>query len=58
MTNERKAKILREAMEHLERAEELVKLALDDSDAGMSTRFTISDAIEDLMYDIIELEGV
>ncbi len=58
MTNERKAAILREAMERLEDAEELVKLALGDTDAGMQTRHSISDAIEDLMYDIMELEGV
>ncbi len=57
MTDERKAKILREAMDKLEDAERLVKLALGDTDAGMLTRNSIGEAIEDLMYDIIELES-
>ena len=58
MTDARKAQILRQAMDKLEEAEKLVKRALGDSDAGQATRHSISDAIEDLMYDIIELEGV
>lgn len=57
MTDERKAKILREAMDKLEDAERLVKIALGDTDAGMLTRNSIGEAIEDLMYDIIELES-
>lgn len=56
MTDERKAQILRDAMEHLERAEALVKRALGDTDAGQSTLHSIGDAIEDLMYDIMSLE--
>lgn len=57
MTDAQKAATLREAMALLEDAEELVRHALGDTDAGADTLHSISDAIEDLMADIIELDG-
>lgn len=57
MTDAQKAARLRQAMDLLEDAEEIVRSVLGDTDAGADTRHSISDAIEDLMYDIIELEG-
>ena len=58
MTNAQKAARLRMAMDALENAEEWVRQALGDTDAGQGTLHSIGDAIEDLMYDIIELESV
>lgn len=58
MTDEQKAARLRMAMDHLEQAEKWVKQALGGTDAGQDTLKSIGDAIEDLMYDIVELEGV
>lgn len=58
MTNRERAARLRMAMQSLEAAEAWVKSALGDTDAGQDTLHSIGDAIEDLMGDIIELEGV
>lgn len=58
MTDAQKAARLRQAMDFLEDAEEIVQSVLGDSDAGQDTRKAIEAAITDLMYDIIELEGV
>ena len=57
MTDAQKAARLRMAMDALEQAEAWVKEALGDTDAGMDLRHTIGDAIEDVMYDIVELEA-
>ena len=57
MTDAQKLARLRLAMDALENAEEWVKQALGGTDAGSDTLKSIGDAIEDLMYDIIELEG-
>jgi hypothetical protein len=58
MTDAQKAARLRMAMDALEQAEAWVKEALGGTDAGQDTLHSISDAIEDLMYDIMELEAV
>lgn len=57
MTDAEKAARLRQAMDHLEDAEEIVLSVLGHTDAGDATRQAIGAAIEDLMYDILELEG-
>jgi hypothetical protein len=57
LTDAQKAARLRQAMDHMEDAEELIKLALGDSDAGVDLRHMLEAAIEEIMYDIIELES-
>jgi len=58
MTNMQKAAKLREALELIEQAEELIRETLGETDAGQDTRHAIDDLVQDLMYDIMELEGV
>lgn len=57
MTDAQKLARLRMAMDALQNAESWVKQALGGTDAGADTLHSIGDAIEDLMADIIELEG-
>lgn len=57
MTDAQKGARLRMAMDHLEQAEAWVKQALGETDAGRDTLRSIGDAIEDLMYDIVELDA-
>ena len=53
-----KAAQLRMAIQNLQNAEAWVKHALGDTDVGADTQHRISELIEDLMYDVIELEAV
>lgn len=57
MTDAQKAARLRMAMDHLEQAEAQVKRVLGGTDAGQDTLQSIGNAIEDLMYDIVELDN-
>lgn len=57
MTDAQKAARLRMALDALEDAEEWVRQALGDTDAGADTLKSIESAVEDLMYDIMELES-
>ena len=58
MTNQQKADKLRQAMELMEQADALVQEALGDSDSTQMTHEAIGEVVEDLMYDIAELEGM
>jgi hypothetical protein len=58
LTDKDKAQLLRDAMELLEQADALVQRALGDSDSTKMTHEAIEEVIEDLMYDIAELEGM
>lgn len=58
MTDERKAELLRDALSKLMDAELRVKEALGGTDAGEDTLSLIGNAIEDLTYDIAELEDI
>ena len=58
MTNQQKADKLCQAMELMEKAAVLVQAALGDSDSAQMTCETIGEVIEDLKYDIAELEGM
>ena len=57
MTDAQKLARLRMAMDALQNAEAWVKQALGGTGAGQDTLHSIGDAIEDLMLDIMELEG-
>ena len=57
MTKAQKAARLRQAMQLLEQAEDIVRLTLGDTDAGLDLRRGFDSLIEDLMYDIMEFEG-
>jgi hypothetical protein len=57
MTDAQKAAKLREAMELLQDAKQIVNQTLGGTDAGEDTLSLIGNAIEDLMYDVMELES-
>lgn len=57
MTDAQKVARLRMAMDALEDAEEWVEQALGGTDAGELTLRSIRNSINDLMYDIMELEA-
>lgn len=57
MTDAERAARLRQAMDLLEQADEIVRRTLGDTDAGMDLHYGFDSLIEDLMYDIMELEG-
>jgi hypothetical protein len=57
MQDSQKAKLLREAMYKLEEADALVQQALGACDVCEETHARIQDLVDDLTYDIMELEG-
>ena len=57
MTNTQKANLLRKAMELLEDADVLVQQALGDSDVCYETHTRIQDIVDDLRYDVQELDN-
>ena len=57
LTDKDKAQLLRDAMELLEEADALVQRALGACDVCEETHNRIQDIIDDLSYDVMELEG-
>lgn len=57
MTDAEKAARLRQVMDLLEQAEDIVRQTLGDTDAGLDLRHGFDSLIEDLMHDIMEFEG-
>jgi hypothetical protein len=57
MQDSQKAKLLREAMSKLEEADALVQQALGACDVCEETHTRIQDLVDDLTYDVMELEG-
>lgn len=57
MKNAQKADLLRKAMELLEDADVLVQQALGACDVCEETHNRIQGIVDDLMYDVQELEG-
>jgi hypothetical protein len=57
LTDKQKAARLRMAMEALENADAWIQEALGDTDVCYETHNRIQDIIDDLSYDVMELEG-
>ena len=57
MTNAQKAARLRMAIDALQNADAWVQEALGDSDVCYETHTRIQDLVDDLTYDVMELEG-
>ncbi len=57
LTDKQKAARLRMAMEALQNADAWVQEALGDTDVCYETHNRIQDIIDDLTYDVMELEG-
>ena len=57
LTNKDKAQLLRDAVEMLQEADRLQKLALGDSDVREDNHQCIQELIEDFELDVIEFEG-
>ena len=57
MTNAQKAARLRMAMEALHNADAWIQEALGDTDVCYETHNRIQDLVDDLTYDVMELEG-
>ena len=57
VTNKQKADKLREAIALLEDADACMQSALGDSDVCYETHNSIQNIIDDLTYDVMELEG-
>ena len=57
MTNAQKAARLRLAIDALQNADAWVQQALGDSDVCYETHIRIQDLVDDLTYDVMELEG-
>ena len=58
MTDTQRAARLRMAIVSLQNADAWVNQALGATDVGLETRNRIQDLIDDLTYDVIELEAV
>lgn len=57
LTNKDKAQLLRDAVEMLNEADRLQQLALGDSDVCWDNHEAIQGIADDLVLDIVELEG-
>lgn len=57
LTDKDKAQLLRDAMELLQDADALIQRALGACDVCEETHNRIQDLIDDLSYDVMELEG-
>jgi hypothetical protein len=57
LTDKDKAQLLRDAMELLQDADALIQQALGACDVCEETHTRIQDLVDDLTYDVMELEG-
>lgn len=57
LTNAQKAARLRMAIDALENADAWIQEALGDTDVCFETHNRIQDLVDDLTYDVMELEG-
>ena len=57
MTDAEKAARLRQVMDLLEQAEDIVRQTLGDTDAGLNLHYEFDSLVESLMGEILELEG-
>ncbi len=57
LTDKQKAARLRMAMEALQNADAWIQEALGDTDVCYETHNRIQDLVDDLSYDVMELEG-
>jgi late competence protein required for DNA uptake (superfamily II DNA/RNA helicase) len=57
LTNAQKADLLRQAIDALENADAWIQEALGDTDVCFETHNRIQDLVDDLTYDVMELEG-
>ncbi len=57
LTDKQKAARLRMAMEALQNADAWIQQALGDTDVCYETHNRIQDLVDDLSYDVMELEG-
>ncbi len=57
LTDKQKAARLRMAMDALQNADAWIQQALGDTDVCYETHNRIQDLVDDLSYDVMELEG-